>query len=231
MEEKTKPTKKKSKFWIHFIIGLLLFNGLDFLLAGFLPQIHNHFNMNNLNNVIQEGYGLVAHLVNYNPHKFKFPKIKRSFLPGQERNNVKKKYEALKNVSQETLSQMRQNVIKRAMKCLNIPYRKGGTKPSTGFDCSGFVYYIYNQVGIKFPRPMGKQVVMGRIITYTQLKPGDLIFFKGHGVFNGYSHVAIFKGVDSEGVAWVIHANKQGGSVRYEKLSVLPPIRLYKSYL
>ena len=233
MEDTTKTVKmrRKSPFWLHFFLGLLLLNGIDFLLNGFLPGLHNYVNMNNLNNAIQGGYGLIAGMVNYNPKQLKLPKIKRDVLPESYKYNTKKKYELPKNLPPETLSQMRQSLIKTAESYLNTPYKHGGTKPSAGFDCSGFIFYIYNKVGIKLPRAMGKQIAMGKLITYAHLKPGDLIFFRGNGAFNSFSHVAIYKGMDSKGTMWVIHANHTGGKVTYQRLNLLPRIRIYKSYL
>ena len=78
---------------------------------------------------------------------------------------------------------------------------------------------------------MGNRIAMGERITYGHLKPDDLIFFKGNGLFNRFSQVAVYKGVDSKGTLWVIHANHTGGKVTYQKSDLLPRIRIYKSYL
>ena len=68
-----------------------------------------------------------------------------------------------------------------ALRYLGIPYRWGGSSPSTGFDCSGFVMYVYRQVGVSLPHHAASQYGYGTPVSRSALRPGDLVFFNGLG--------------------------------------------------
>jgi cell wall-associated NlpC family hydrolase len=72
-------------------------------------------------------------------------------------------------------------VVGIAMQYLGVPYRWGGASPSTGFDCSGFVMYVYSQVGVSLPHNAAMQYGYGTPVSRSQLAPGDLVFFNGLG--------------------------------------------------
>jgi len=71
-------------------------------------------------------------------------------------------------------------VVGIAMQYLGIPYRWGGSSPS-GFDCSGFVMYVYSQVGVSLPHNAAMQYGYGSAVSRSELQPGDLVFFNGLG--------------------------------------------------
>lgn len=86
-----------------------------------------------------------------------------------------------------------QKIANEAMNYLGYPYVWGGTTPS-GFDCSGFVYYIVNKVtGGGFPRDMASQVTSGTYVDANNLQPGDLVFQQNTYQW-GLSHVGIYIG-------------------------------------
>ncbi len=87
----------------------------------------------------------------------------------------------------------------------------GGITPD-GFDCSGFVSYVYQQHGVAMPREVRDQFKVGRQIDRDQLEPGDLVFFST--VAPGASHVGIIIGGDQ-----FVHAPSERGVVRVESLS------------
>ncbi len=68
------------------------------------------------------------------------------------------------------------HIIKDAKQYLGGKYVWGGTKPK-GFDCSGYVKYLYEKEGIELPRTAYQQSKMGKLITRDKLKKGDLLFF------------------------------------------------------
>ena len=75
-----------------------------------------------------------------------------------------------------------------AQRYLGIPYRWGGESPSTGFDCSGFVMYVFSRVGISLPRVVSAQYRVGKPVSRGALRPGDIVFFDslGHdGIYIG----------------------------------------------
>ena len=91
------------------------------------------------------------------------------------------------------------------------PYRNGGADPS-GFDCSGFVQYVFAQHGVIVPRKVSDMYHAGKDVKPDQLEPGDLVFFTT--VAPGASHVGIALG-GSE----FVHAPSSTGEVRVERMS------------
>jgi len=69
-------------------------------------------------------------------------------------------------------------VLRTARSLINTPYKWGGYQPRTGFDCSGFIWFVYHQHGINLPRVSWQQFGVGQSISYSDLRPGDLMFYK-----------------------------------------------------
>ncbi|GAA4285113.1 hypothetical protein GCM10022261_26440 [Brevibacterium daeguense] len=74
----------------------------------------------------------------------------------------------------------RDAVLATARKHLGVPYRWGGSSPRSGWDCSGYVQYVYAQNGIKLPRTTSAQRNAGKVIKASEAKPGDLVWIPGH---------------------------------------------------
>ena len=102
-------------------------------------------------------------------------------------------------------------LISTALSFRGIPYRNGGSDPS-GFDCSGFVQYVYAVHGTGLPRDVRNQYRIGREIDRKDVKAGDLVFFET--VSRGASHVGLAIGRDE-----FVHAPSSRGVVRVEHLS------------
>ena len=98
-----------------------------------------------------------------------------------------------------------------ALSLRGAPYRSGGIDPG-GFDCSGFVRYVYQQHGVAMPREVREQFRFGKTVDRDRLEPGDLVFFST--VAPGASHVGIVIGGDQ-----FVHAPSERGVVRVENLS------------
>jgi cell wall-associated NlpC family hydrolase len=99
-----------------------------------------------------------------------------------------------------------------ALSLRGAPYKNGGNDPA-GFDCSGFVKYVFGQNGVAVPRTVSEQFHAGRQVPdTTQLEPGDLVFFATAG--NGATHVGIAIGGDE-----FVHAPSSSGEVRVERMS------------
>jgi len=99
-----------------------------------------------------------------------------------------------------------------ALSLRGAPYRLGGVDPATGFDCSGFVRYVYQQHGVPMPREVREQFRIGKTVDRRKLEPGDLVFFST--VAPGASHVGIMIGGDQ-----FVHAPSERGVVRVENLT------------
>lgn len=82
-------------------------------------------------------------------------------------------------------------IISGAMQFMGVPYVFGGTTPY-GFDCSGYVQYVFNMAGISLPRTADVQYEVGTPISTAELIPGDLVFFQTYTY--GASHVGIYVG-------------------------------------
>jgi cell wall-associated NlpC family hydrolase len=102
-------------------------------------------------------------------------------------------------------------VVGTALSLQGAPYRSGGTDPS-GFDCSGFVTYVFAQQGLALPRTVVEQYDAGRDVPSASLSPGDLVFFST--VAPGASHVGIAISADE-----FVHAPTSTGVVRVERLT------------
>ncbi len=90
------------------------------------------------------------------------------------------------------ITDLRKSLIAVAMKLRDTRYVRGGRDPSTGFDCSGFVRYVFaHAVGMQLPRNSASQFLAGLKVNRSDMQPGDLVFFRTHGKRN-ISHVGIY---------------------------------------
>jgi peptidoglycan DL-endopeptidase LytE len=101
------------------------------------------------------------------------------------------------------------NVVNVAKEHIGTPYKWGGTTPS-GFDCSGFIYYVFNQAGTSIART-NTSGYYSKSTAISNPKPGDLVFFK-NTYKDGISHLGIYLGNGE-----FIHASDSG--VEVSKLS------------
>lgn len=99
-------------------------------------------------------------------------------------------------------------VINEAFKYLGVPYVWGGTSPN-GFDCSGYMQYIYRSIGVNLPRVSESQQFYGQRIQIGDIKPGDLVFW-GTPAY----HVGMYIGKGQ-----FIHAPQTGDVVKIQNLN------------
>ena len=118
-----------------------------------------------------------------------------------------------KKSSSRTTGTSASRVLPTAERYLGVPYRWGGTSPKTGFDCSGFVRYVFAKHGVRLPRTSREQATLGTRIrpVWSALRPGDLVMFAEPG--RQISHVAIYVGRRR-----IIHASGSGRRVRFDAL-------------
>lgn len=84
-------------------------------------------------------------------------------------------------------------IVNYAKTFLGVPYVYGGMSP-TGFDCSGFVKYVYDHFKISIERVSASQATQGVAVSKANLQPGDLVFFDTNGGLNQINHVGIYMG-------------------------------------
>ncbi len=99
-----------------------------------------------------------------------------------------------------------QNIVEYAKNFIGVPYVYGGSSPS-GFDCSGFVKFVYSYFGVSLPRTSYSQMSSGYAVSTSDLQPGDILVFRDGG------HVGIYVG---DGM--YIHAPNSGRTVSIDPL-------------
>jgi cell wall-associated NlpC family hydrolase len=95
-----------------------------------------------------------------------------------------------------------------ALREVGVPYQWGGISPTTGFDCSGLVYWTYGRLGIALPHSSYALYDLGRRVARSRMRPGDLLFFSGLG------HVGIYIGRGR-----MVHAPHSGTVVQVVRLA------------
>jgi len=92
----------------------------------------------------------------------------------------------------ENITDLRKALLAAAMSLRDVRYVRGGHDPSTGFDCSGFVRYVFSHaIGLQLPSNSASQFLAGLKVKRADMKPGDLVFFHTHGKHR-ISHVGIY---------------------------------------
>ena len=100
-----------------------------------------------------------------------------------------------------------QRAARIAVKAVGVPYRWGGSSPSTGFDCSGLVSWAYGRIGIALPHSSYALYDKGRPVPVARLRAGDVLFFSGLG------HVGLYVGRGR-----MVHAPHSGRLVEVVRL-------------
>lgn len=104
------------------------------------------------------------------------------------------------------------DMISYAKTFLGTPYRYSGTTPS-GFDCSGFINYVMGDFGFSLTRTSYGLAELGQTVSLANLRPGDLMFFKGRNVNStSVGHVALVVEVNGKDIK-MIHASTSRGVV------------------
>lgn len=107
--------------------------------------------------------------------------------------------------------ELRERLVSIALGQRGVPYVFGGSSPRTGFDCSGFVQYSYERLGLRIPRNSYEQYRLSTPVYINRLQPGDLVFFRTRNIF--VSHVGIYLGDNR-----FVHAPGEGRPVSIDSL-------------
>ena len=104
---------------------------------------------------------------------------------------------------------LRGKMVTLAKSLAGLPYRYGGQEID-GFDCSGFIYYVYDCYGVKLPRTAEGQAKLKEKVKFKYAKPADILVFK----FGSRRHTALYIGANS-----FIHAPEKNDRLRVESLN------------
>ncbi|MBV8048411.1 MAG: C40 family peptidase [Paludibacterium sp.] len=105
------------------------------------------------------------------------------------------------------------DMLLQAISLMGVAYRFGGSNPSTGLDCSGFIQYVFKKsLKVNLPRTAAGMARVGHSVNKTELMPGDLVFFNTRGF--SYSHVGIYLGNGK-----FIHAPRTGKTIEVAQLN------------
>lgn len=116
------------------------------------------------------------------------------------------------------VSDVRVELCEYAKQFVGNPYVWGGTSLTNGADCSGFVLSVYKKFGVSLPHYSGSQATSGTKISYSEIQPGDLIFYAdSSGTIN---HVAIYIGNDQ-----VVHASSPKSGIKISKYNYRTPVK------
>ncbi|PWB32848.1 peptidase P60 [Pseudomonas sp. SDI] len=107
------------------------------------------------------------------------------------------------------------NILERGMALIGTRYRFGGTSEASGFDCSGFIGYLFREeAGMTLPRSTREMInVKAPLVARNNLKPGDLLFFSTNGR-GRVSHAGIYLGDDQ----FIHSSSRRSGGVRIDSL-------------
>ena len=101
-------------------------------------------------------------------------------------------------------------ILQLAQKYIGVPYVWGGSTPD-GFDCSGYVQYVFREAGIEIPRTADEQFMYGYPVDQDRLLPGDLVFFETYEP--GPSHIGIYFNA-----TYFLHADSASGMITFDTL-------------
>lgn len=121
----------------------------------------------------------------------------------------------------EEIYAMRDSLVNFAKSFIGHRYRWGGTSPKRGFDCSGFIYYMFDKVyDMKVPRNSREQAKVGEDITVNDLRKGDLVFFTRYlSRSTRVGHVGLVISDKGEYPVKFIHASSRRSGVKISEFS------------
>ena len=126
--------------------------------------------------------------------------------------------EAAARAAEEAAS-ARQNLVDYALQFVGGPYRAGGNDPHTGVDCSGFTSYVMRHAAeVELPHSSGGQSRMGRQVSSSEMRPGDIICY---GSGKRINHVALYIGNGQ-----IVHASTERTGIKVSRWNYRTPVRI-----
>lgn len=215
-----------SKLFLHILIVFMCYSAINFGLidsvsaAAALKQGMQGMEVINLQAKLKEiGYytgevdGLFGYKTRMAVMDFQIDnRIEPDGIAGEHTINCLKNFRQVNVVSRsKTVNRLGQQIVVQAKQFLGVRYVWGGRTPA-GFDCSGFIYYIFSERGFDLPRMADGQFEVGQWVKKSDLQQGDLVFFTTYEP--GASHVGIYIGNNS-----FIHASSAAEQVTITSLN------------
>lgn len=132
----------------------------------------------------------------------------------KESKDTESKDKEVKNTNSNSTSPQAQQAVNLARTFLGKPYVWGGKSPKTGFDCSGLVGWVYNQVGVKIPYSTAGLFNFGQKVSLENAKVGDIVCSRGRGPTG--RHVRIISKIENGKIYTVEAKGKKWGIVESE---------------
>lgn len=119
----------------------------------------------------------------------------------------------------EVENDLRSEIVTYALQFVGNRYKYGGTNPNTGVDCSGFTSYVMRHAaGVELPHSSGGQSRMGRVVSSSEMRPGDII---SYGSGKRINHVALYIGNGQ-----IVHASTEKTGVKVSRWNYRTPVRI-----
>ena len=114
---------------------------------------------------------------------------------------------------------LRSEIVTYALQFVGNRYKYGGTNPNTGVDCSGFTSYVMRHTaGVELPHSSGGQSRMGRVVSSSEMRPGDII---SYGSGKRINHVALYIGNGQ-----IVHASTEKTGIKVSRWNYRTPVRI-----
>ena len=127
--------------------------------------------------------------------------------------------EAELEVAIEVENDLRSEIVTYALQFVGNRYKYGGTNPNTGVDCSGFTSYVMRHAAeVELPHSSGGQSRMGRQVSSSEMRPGDIICY---GSGKRINHVALYIGNGQ-----IVHASTERTGIKVSRWNYRTPVRI-----
>ena len=119
----------------------------------------------------------------------------------------------------EVENDLRSEIVTYALQFVGNRYKYGGTNPNTGVDCSGFTSYVMRHAAeVELPHSSGGQSRMGRVVSSSEMRPGDII---SYGSGKRINHVALYIGNGQ-----IVHASTEKTGIKVSRWNYRTPVRI-----
>ena len=119
----------------------------------------------------------------------------------------------------EVENDLRSEIVTYALQFVGNRYKYGGTNPNTGVDCSGFTFYVMRHAAeVELPHSSGGQSRMGRQVSSSEMRPGDIICY---GSGKRINHVALYIGNGQ-----IVHASTERTGIKVSRWNYRTPVRI-----